>query len=81
MERGVNLDLVWGNAVLTPNAQLAIQRAIEEQRDKADGRQTIVGSEHLLESLFKNTKEDARARHWMAMQHVSPANLQVTHNS
>ena len=31
-ERGVNMDLVWGNAILSENAQQALSRAIEEQR-------------------------------------------------
>lgn len=74
-ERGVNLDLVWGNAILSENAQQALSRAIEEQREKAGGRQTVVGSEHLLEALFKHTNKDAKARHWMAMQHVQPVDV------
>ena len=31
-----------------------------------------MGSEHLLEALFKHTNKDAKARHWMAMQVSTP---------
>eukprot|EP00035_Acanthoeca_spectabilis_P039689 m.64243 g.64243 ORF g.64243 m.64243 type:complete len:500 (+) comp9707_c0_seq1:116-1615(+) len=70
IKRGVRPELVFGQAELSENAQLAIQAAIREANRTG---QTHVGTEMLLWALFQKTKHDSEARYWLANMGVLTA--------
>ena len=61
-ERGISFDMIFGRVVLSENARVAFQQAIQHAQDQNHG---VVGSEDLLWALFQKTKKDSRARNWL----------------
>mmetsp|Transcript_9011 Transcript_9011/g.20297 ORF Transcript_9011/g.20297 Transcript_9011/m.20297 type:complete len:521 (+) Transcript_9011:249-1811(+) len=71
--RGVNMELVWNQAELSPNARKALTVAVKQAKNKG---QRIIETEHLMEALFAAELESgdinrlSHARHWMTTQHL-----------
>ena len=55
-------ELLFGDAELSENAQIALQSAIREANRLG---KTVVGTEMLLWALFQKTKHNAESRHWL----------------
>ncbi|KAJ1458377.1 mitochondrial carrier domain-containing protein [Pelagophyceae sp. CCMP2097] len=70
-DRGVNFDMVFGKAKLSPEARLAFKEAIEHANSTgADGAAKVVGAEDLLWALFRHAPPDSRAANWVTSQHI-----------
>ena len=69
--RGVNMDLIWGNAELSANAQTALNKAVLQAREKND---RVIGREDLLEALFTEaySSDSTVDQDWLVAQHVPP---------
>ena len=69
--RGVNMDLVWGNAELSKVAKAAMQTAVARAKQRGD---RVIGSEDLVEALFSEASKNNShaAKNWLVTQHVVP---------
>jgi ATP-dependent Clp protease ATP-binding subunit ClpA len=68
LSRGINRDLVWGKAELSPNIQVALAQAISAVNRRGEAR---VGTEDLLDAIFAHHVPDQNARHWLLNESVT----------
>ena len=71
MRRGVNKELVWGTAELSPNIQVALAEAISTVNAQGNAR---VGTEDLLDAIFARHRPDSNARHWLLNESKTRSN-------